>query len=155
MRRRPAVPKASLPALGLALALAGCGRAPAPQPPGRLEGYWIARSQGSTSTLNVAGNRYYLQGPGRQDWYKGRFTIDGRTDPPRLVLLVEDCACDDRGKEVRAVFRAGEDGLLLAATRPGSPEWPRSLEEARGVRLFRFERWPARNPARSRPSGAP
>ncbi len=133
--------------LALALLLAGCG-GPAPAPPGRLEGYWLSRSPGGTSTLNVAGNRYYFQGPHRGDWFKGRFTLDARSDPPRLVLLVEDCECDYRGQEVRAVFRLDEGTLLLAATRPGSGEWPRDVEEARGVRLLRFERWPPRVPSR-------
>jgi len=118
--------------LGAAL-LSGCVTAP-PSDATTIQGTWkgqeVRDGQAAASWLTLVGNELEFRGADHNEWYKGTYTLNEKTDPKQFIgTITFSPASAYVGKTVNAIYELipgpqDQATLILTGNEPGDPQMP-------------------------------
>ena len=137
----------ALAGLGMML-LTGCVT-PAPSDATTIQGTWkgqeVRDGKASTSWLTLAGNDLEFQGGNHNEWYRGTYTLNEKTNPKQFIgTITFSPASAYIGKTVNAIYEVipgpqDQDTLVITGNEPGDPQMPTSFTD-RHARQIVFTR---------------
>jgi uncharacterized protein (TIGR03067 family) len=110
-----------------------------------LQGKWEGVEKGQENkgkcNLTIEGKTVSFVGSNPQEWYKATLEIRGDKNPKQLDGTITACPAESViGKTSRGIYKVEGDTLTLVGRIPGSPDSPKSFDDAEQTRTFVLQR---------------
>jgi len=100
----------------------------------KLQGTWRV-----SYTIIIEGREFCADTqPG--EWYEGYIVLRPDEEPAQFDFVIEDCACDFKGRTSEGIFYLDEETIVVHSPPPGNPR-PKDFEikEEEGLARLRFD----------------
>jgi uncharacterized protein (TIGR03067 family) len=126
-----------------ALLISGCAVSDYSRLQGDWTGYEVGGREGVESKITISGEQMDFQGRNSKDWYKAAFSLDEKTEPKQMNVVIQDCEFTKYlGTKARAIYKIEGETLTIAGNEPGKDERPVRFarSEETEIRLFVFSK---------------
>ncbi|HEV2436264.1 MAG TPA: hypothetical protein VG077_09725 [Verrucomicrobiae bacterium] len=107
-----------------------------------LEGQWLgyeASPPNAKCEVTISGDRLEYRGAESNDWCRGVFLLDEKTQPMHLDLTIQESP-QNVGATALAIYEQQSNDLKIAVAPPGDPQRPVDFISGPNTRVIIFKR---------------